>query len=192
MEKKYYIVEDGRQCGPFSAEELRMRNIAPSTLIWCQGMTGWEQAMSISELSDFFFGGSPDSQNPASGAQPNGYPTYPGSGQYAETPKYPAGGPYTGGQYQGGGMPSPNGGGYGIPPTNWLPWAIVATIGGLASCLGLIFGILGIVNANKANEAYAMGYTAQGDSANNTAKIMTIIGLVIDGLAILGSISIFL
>lgn len=259
MEKKYYIVEDGRQCGPFSPEELRQRNITPSTLVWCQGMTGWEQAMSISELSDFFFGASagypsgektspyPDfnaSGNPVPPVEENVWtepyfammggnrvgPESPAKlvamgltldtpvwragmvdwmpassqpelravlmsrGRPGVTPNYPAGTPYGNPQGAGGNYPygsAPQGPGYGIPPTNWLPWAIVATVGGLLSCIGLIFGIIGIVNANKANRFYAMGYSAEGDSANSTAKTMTIIGLVLDGIGLLGSIMIF-
>jgi hypothetical protein len=73
--------------------------------------------------------------------------------------------------------------------TNWLPWAIVATIAGfLCSCIGAVFGIIGIVNANKANTFYAQGDEASGNQANNTAKIMTIISLVVAGVGLIGSI----
>lgn len=158
MERKYYIVEAGHQSGPFSVEELRYMNVTPSTLVWCQGMTAWEQAVNIPELSDIFF-------NPGQQA-PN-----PQQGQY--------------GQYG-----PQNNSGYHF---NWLPWAIVATIaGGLFSCIGLIFGILGIINANKANAAYAAGDVYSGDSANSTAQTMTIIGLVIAGIGLILTCSFFL
>ena len=70
--------------------------------------------------------------------------------------------------------------------TNWLPWAIVATVlGFFASCIGAIFGIIGIVQANKANTLYAQGFDREGDSANSNAKIMTIIGLIFAAIGII-------
>lgn len=71
---------------------------------------------------------------------------------------------------------------------NWLTWAIIGTVaGGLFSCIGLIFGILGIVNANKANTAYMQGDDLNGDRFNSTARIMTIISLVLAGVGVLGT-----
>lgn len=70
--------------------------------------------------------------------------------------------------------------------TNWLPWAIVATVVGFfTSCIGAIFGIIGIVQANKANSFYARSLDAEGDAANSSAKTMTIIGLIFAGIGIL-------
>lgn len=80
--------------------------------------------------------------------------------------------------------------GYNNPPTrhtNWLPWAIVGTVLGLTfSCIGLIFGIIGIVQANQANQFYAQGLDMEGDSANSSASTMTIISLVLAGLGLVG------
>ncbi len=67
-----------------------------------------------------------------------------------------------------------------VPHTNWLPWAVVATVAAfLLSCIGMIFGIIGIVQANKANTAYQRGDFSIGDSANSTARLMTIIAFVL-------------
>lgn len=72
------------------------------------------------------------------------------------------------------------------PHTNWLPWAIITTIiGFLTSCLPGIFGIIAIVQANKANISYARGMDREGDAANANARIMTIIGLILIGIIIL-------
>lgn len=69
--------------------------------------------------------------------------------------------------------------------TNWLPWAIVATIVSLCtSCVGVIFGVIAIVNANKANGLYAGGFDDLGDQANSTAKVMTIVAFVLAGIAL--------
>lgn len=71
-------------------------------------------------------------------------------------------------------------------PTNWMPWAIVATVCGfLFSCIGMIFGIIAINAASKANNAYAVGDDVTGDASNSTAKTMTIIGLAISALGLL-------
>jgi hypothetical protein len=76
-----------------------------------------------------------------------------------------------------------------IPHTNWLPWAVLATVlGFMSSCIGMVFGIVAIVQANKANRYYAEGVQIAGDSANSTAKTMTIIGLVIAVIGLLYSI----
>ena len=70
--------------------------------------------------------------------------------------------------------------------TNWLPWAIVATIlGFFTSCIGAIFGIIGIVQANKANTLYSQGYDEAADRANGNARIMTIIGYILAGIGII-------
>ena len=70
--------------------------------------------------------------------------------------------------------------------TNWLPWAIVATVlGFFTSCIGAIFGIIGIVQANKANTFYSQGFDREGDAANSNARIMTIIGLIFAAIGII-------
>lgn len=72
--------------------------------------------------------------------------------------------------------------------TNWMPWAIVATVLGLlCSCIGAIFGIIGIVQANKANNFYARDLYREGDAANSNAKIMSIIGLIFAGIGIIAA-----
>ena len=67
-----------------------------------------------------------------------------------------------------------------------MPWAIVGTIvGALFSCIGMIFGIIGIVKANNANKAYAVGDETGGDMNNSSAKTMTIIALVLAGIGLI-------
>lgn len=75
---------------------------------------------------------------------------------------------------------------------NWTTWAIIGTIAGaLFSCIGLIFGIIGIVKANEANAAYARGDEQMGVSANATAKTMTIIALVLAGIGLIATCTLF-
>ena len=108
-------------------------------------------------------------QNPQYGQQPN----YGQNTQYGQQPNY--------GRNDYNNMPQP-------VRQNWQTWAIIATVAGcLFSCIGGIFGIIGLVQANKANNLYRLGYDVQGDQANSTAKVMTIIGLVLSGLGVLGT-----
>ena len=73
-----------------------------------------------------------------------------------------------------------------IPHTNWLPWAIVGTVfGAMFSCIGMIFGIIGITKANAANRFYNEGYRSNGDMSNASARTMTIIAIVLGVIGLL-------
>lgn len=169
---EYYMIINGTQAGPFPKEELLSKGLTPGTPVWCAGMSDWRPAEQVSEL-EYLFQPSDDS---AFGAysqpepQPGPYRQYAPGQQYGRQQFY---------------------GPTGVPHTNWMPWAIVATVINICSCIGLIFGIIGIVHASKANNFYQVGDDLQGDSNNSTAKIMTIIALVIGGLGILGNIIYF-
>ncbi len=74
--------------------------------------------------------------------------------------------------------------------TNWLPWAIVGTVLGICSCIGLVLGIIGITKANGANNAYKCGDYDLARSVNNSARTLTILSLVFDGIGILINIAV--
>ena len=125
-------------------------------------------------------------QNPQYGQQPNygrnpqygQQPNYGQNPQYGQQPNY--------GQNPQYGM-NPN---YGqnqspVVRTNWLNPAIIATVCGfIFSCIGGVFGIVGIIQAGKANDAFMMGYDAVGEQANSLAKTMTIISFVLSGIGL--------
>lgn len=72
----------------------------------------------------------------------------------------------------------------GGPPQDYTTLAIVAMIIGLCtSCIGLITGIIAVVQANKAKSLYAAGDVPGSYSAANTAKILVFVTF---GLAALG------
>lgn len=155
-------------------EELRFHNVSPETFVWREGLEEWVKAGTLPELSDIVASGS--SQVYPSFSQPVPPP--------AQQPPHPS--------YQ---QPMSQGPAYYEEPvvhTNWLPWAIVATVLGFCtSCIGAVLGIIGIVYANKANNLYSYGNRQHGDSANKTARICTIIGLVLAGIGIVSSIVLF-
>lgn len=170
----YFIVINGTQSGPFSKEELRMRNISPSTFVWREGLNDWVPASSLPELADILVEesafGAYAQQQPEPPQKAPDSPAYPPYGTHLEPGAYD---PY---------RRQPE-----FPEnyTNWQPWAIVGTIcGALFSCIGLIFGVLGIVNASKANKYYAAGLRSLGDAANSTARTMTIISLCLAALGL--------
>ena len=167
METKYFMVIDGRQAGPFAREELKLHGIKPESMVWREGLDNWVPATALPELTDLF----------APVQQP---PVYPGAPQ-PDSIQQPAGfGQYYGPQ-PADMQPQP------IAHTNWLPWAIVCTVFGcMTSCITLILGIIGIVQANKANEMYTRGNRELGDSANSTAKTVTLCGIIIGVLSFLG------
>lgn len=162
MSLQYYIVNDGTQQGPFPAESLPAHGLTGDSYIWREGLPGWTKARDLPELSSLLYG------TPSTATPPPYQQTYQGYN--------PGNDPYR--QY--GRSEEP------VPHTNWLPWAIVATVVSFClSCIGMIFGIVGIVQANKANTFYDRGWTQRGDQCNSTAKTMTIIAFV---LAVIGLI----
>ena len=50
----YYIDNFGQQQGPIAANELPRYGVTPQTQVWRQGMSEWQPAGSIAELSYFF------------------------------------------------------------------------------------------------------------------------------------------
>lgn len=160
---KYYLIRDGQPFGPVEKNELRNYGVTRDSDVWHEGLPAWVKAGSIPELGDIWA-----EQPPVACPTPDGNLGFSGA---TPPPAYHE-------EY--------------VPHTNWLPWAVIATVtGALFSCFGMIFGIVGIVQANKANDYYANGLTAAGDSANSTAKIMTILGFCIAALGLIYTIVMF-
>lgn len=166
-----------------SKGQLALAGVTPETMVWRDGLPDWVKAESLPELSDIFmqdsaFGGyaRPEEQlNPYAGGE-NRWNTGNPIPPYGAQTQRPA--------------PFNSATGEPVPHTNWLPWAIVATIvGAIFSCIGMIFGIIGIVKANKANNFYVTGMKAEGDVANSSARVMTIIALVLGAVGLIMVIS---
>lgn len=161
MSLQYYIVNDGVQQGPYPAESLPTHGLTADSYIWREGLPGWTKARDLPELASFL------------GTQPTPPPPYQ---QQPYQDYNPGNDPYR--QY--GRSEEP------VPHTNWLPWAIVATVVSFClSCIGMIFGIVGIVQANKANTFYDRGWAQRGDQCNSTAKTMTIIAFVLAAIGLI-------
>lgn len=51
---KYFILENGSQSGPFSIEELKDKALTRETMVWRDGMSFWQKAGELGELSGIF------------------------------------------------------------------------------------------------------------------------------------------
>ncbi len=192
----YYIIQGGAQTGPFPLEALLSQGLTPDSYVWREGLAEWTRAGDVPELQSLFVITSEESpkhdhpQEPptftqeqpgAYGPQQNGpyqQPPY-GQQQYGQQ-QY--------GQQQYGQQPYGQQPGTPIPHTNWLPWSIVVLVVGFCtSCIGGIFGIIALIQAGKANDAYARGDSFAGDQANSSARTLVIIGGVLAALGIMGN-----
>lgn len=214
----YYMVVDEKSTGPFTLDEITLHpKLTLETLVWKPGLENWIAAKHLPELSPAFKNQNtegnpipPEYNNPEPGNQEfnpsntnqGNYQGNQGNNPFANNPQYNPHHTYQNqntrshyGQYN-----HHHDGRYNdynryndqYRPnfrTNWLPWAIVATVlGFFTSCIGAIFGIIGIVQANKANTFYAQGFDREAEAANSNARIMTIIGLIFAGLGIIAAI----
>jgi hypothetical protein len=48
--KLYYLLENNESVGPFSIEELKVKNITTHTPVWCEGFDNWKTASEINAL----------------------------------------------------------------------------------------------------------------------------------------------
>lgn len=180
----WFAMINGYRVGPCTIDQLINQGLVASTPVWKEGMTDWNTASSQPEIMSRL--------NRGNYAAPNGYPdfnqpnaanrnpesSYSYNNQYPNQPQN---------QYD----TQYNNSGNFLPPntTNWLTWAIVATvIGALTNCISLILGIIAITQANKANTLYQQGLTQQAQSCNNSAKTLTIVAFILEGLTIVWSI----
>lgn len=197
----WFAMLEGRRLGPATVSELIAKGVGPDTPVWHPGMGDWANASTQREFNERFSATTPPnfSQNSQYSQQQPNFAQNPQYGSYqpnyGQAPHYGQQQPNFGKNPQYGQQPNYNRNPYNQNPygnqpmrTNWMPWAIGATIVGfLFSCIGAIFGIIGIVQANKANGLYTAGFDAEGDQANNTAKTMTIIGYVLAGIGLIAS-----
>lgn len=186
--QQYYMVIDEKSTGPFSLAEVILNPmLTPETLIWKPGLADWVTAGSLSELAPVFATKKmrENTEVPPEYVSPNQE-----SNPFAGNPQYQPHHTYNNQREH---YHHPNYGGYGYRPnirTNWMPWAIAATIVGFFfSCIGAIFGIIGIVQANRANTLFARGLDREGEAANSNAKIMTIIGFVFAAVGLIVGVS---
>ncbi|MDR1340335.1 MAG: CD225/dispanin family protein [Prevotellaceae bacterium] len=145
----FYLDKNNQQQGPVPANELSKHGLTPDTKVWKQGMSGWQKAGDVSELSGIFPPPAPQSATP-----PPPPPPPPVSVAPPPPPKVtPPPCQETNAQQA-------------QKPDNLLVWSILSTV---LCCLPT--GIVAIVYSNKVDKLwYIRDYTASQEAAN-TAKI---------------------
>ena len=205
---EWFAMFGNRREGPATIGNLINMGLNPQTPVWKQGMNDWVMASRVpeimAELNKGSYGanspyGTPQptygqsnygQQNPNYG-QPNyGQPNYGSPQPNYDQPNYGQTNPTYGQQNSNYGFQNSLQSGYQrlINRKDWLAPAIIATVLSACSCIGIIFGIIAIVQANKANTLYAAGYEQQAERANSNAKTMTLITFGFAVLSILGGI----
>ncbi|MBR4926268.1 MAG: DUF4339 domain-containing protein [Prevotella sp.] len=129
---EYYVIIDGRKCGPFSHEELRSKFVTPNMPVWRDGLADWTPARNLPEISDVL--------------QPEPTP-----------PPY-----YSGGAQQQAYEPKSRKREYIPPmPEDYKSSNIFLIVFGFLCCsvcmLGSIFAIISYINANEMKTLYAVG-----------------------------------
>ncbi len=189
----YYLIINEQQRGPFAKEDLLAQGLTPSTMVWREGMADWAPATEVTELQELFYQQPAQPQSRQTQCAQPGQPPQQPYQQPQQGYQQPYQQPYQQQGYQQQQYPQPpqqpQYPQYQAQPTNWLPWAIVATVLGLCSCIGLVLGIIAITRANSANKFYQIGDTVSGNAANSSARILTIIALAFDGIGLLVNIA---
>lgn len=189
----YYLIINEQQRGPFAKEDLLAQGLTPSTMVWREGMADWAPATEVTELQELFYQQPAQPQSRQTQCAQPGQPPQQPYQQPQQGYQQPYQQPYQQQGYQQQQYPQPpqqpQYPQYQAQPTNWLPWAIVATVLGLCSCIGLVLGIIAITRANSANKFYQFGDTVSGNAANSSARTLTIIALAFDGIGLLVNIA---
>lgn len=202
----YYVHLNGQQQGPYEKSQLYGLGLSHDTMVWRSDLPNWVAAGTLPELADVFQGGGyqqpQQPQQPQTGYEQGygqqgygqqGYDQGYGQQNYGNQGYGNQGYGNQGYGNQGyGNQPHNNGynpqGQGAFPPgwTNWMGWAIGGTVAGfLFCCIGMIFGIIGIVKANKANSLAKQGMMMEAEQINKSAKTMTLISVILGAIAFL-------
>jgi hypothetical protein len=68
--KKFYLHDGSGPIGPFDIPELKNKQVIPTTPVWFQGLSTWQQAGTITELKSLFEGDGPPPLAPKHETQP--------------------------------------------------------------------------------------------------------------------------
>lgn len=180
----YYIIINNQQAGPMTVQQLLASGLRRDSMVWKQGMPAWTPAEQVPELmAALNMASTPN--NPAPPQQQAWQQPQP-TQAWQQQPQQQAWQPQP--QQQQSWQQQPNGFQQGYIPTQvstWNTWAIISMILGLCSCIGLVLGIIGTVNINKAKSAYMAGDGMRGESLLSSGRTLTIIALIFDAIGLI-------
>lgn len=185
----YFIVENNKQAGPFSLEQLAAKGITPETNVWTDGMANWTPASQVSELQFLFAPQTPPiPQTP----EPEPAPAY-------EQPLYeqPS---YNSNSYQS--QPedtNTDGSSDYVPmPKDYKMQSIILIAVSVFCCglcagiVNLALGVMALLENNKVEPAYHAGNYELAQAASDKAGKYTKIGFIVFGVGIVLEIIFFI
>jgi hypothetical protein len=152
----FYMDGNNQQQGPVTANELPKMGVTRNTRVWKQGMSDWQTAGSVPELSGIF-------PPPVSQSATPPFPPPPVASYVSPPPPY-----------QTENAPQPQ------KPDNLLVWSILATV---LCCLPT--GIVAIVYSNKVNSLWDVRDYTGAKEAANTAKTWCFVSLGLGVVAVI-------
>lgn len=173
----YFIVENNKQAGPFSLEQLAAKGITPETNVWTDGMANWTPASQVSELQFLFAPQTPPIPQ-AQAPEPEPAPTY--EQPLYEQPSYNS--------YQS--QPEDTNAGsseYNPMPKDYKTQSIIILVASFLCCPGIIntvLGILALLENNKIEEMYRLGNYAAAQAASDKAGKYCKIGFILMAVGI--------
>ena len=175
---QYFLGKNNQRLGPFPLEQLLANGLTPDTLVWCEGMPGWQKANEVPEVAALF---APQQQYQQPQYQ---QPQYQQPQPQYQQPQYQQPAyqqpQYQQPQYQQPAYQQPQYG-YQQPaynnapprPDNNMVWAILSTI---LCCLPL--GVVAIIKASNVNSLYDRGDYAGAEEAAKSAKTWAMWGAI--------------
>lgn len=172
MKKEYYYLINSEQIGPISEETLLSMQLAPATLVWCEGMANWQALSTISISSDTSAINSATTSvytDPNLQTKPNAYVPQSGNDLLNSSFDYPK-------------------------PKNYMTHSIVGLVLTLLFCtlIGIVPGILGIVYSNQVDSKYYLKDFIGAERASKNAKVCFIINMVLMALGFIIIIAYFI
>lgn len=157
----YYAMINGNRIGPMHPAMLVQNGMRSDTMVWCEGLPDWVVASSRADLLPYL-----------NGVGGNLYGNF--------------GNPNSGNIYNNGNTGFSNYGSVYKSQKGIAVFSAIVTF--LFSCIGLIFGIMAIINAGKADKAHAMGDDESAIRYNRTCRTNYTIALIFAGIGILFSV----
>lgn len=152
--KKYWIIDNGRPIGPFSADDLRVRRDFTASLpVWYEGLPDWTTAGALPELASMLEQPQPQPQQQS--FQPQGQQPFTAATSSSAFVNYAAA-PLTAKK-----------------PRSLIIWNAIL----IFFCF--IPGIIGVVYGMKTNRMWRLGNEEGALRASNAASWCLIIGIVL-------------
>ena len=154
---EYYIVLNGVKEGPFTLEELKLKGVRETTLVWSSGLPDWVQANALPEVMEAIIT-NPTPQPIPAASQAYSQPAQPRQEAYETQQPVPP------------------------MPEDYVQKNIIAAIIGFLCCglIGAIFAVLGFISGNEVKKLYVLGQYEMAANKAAEAKKWFKISIIVD------------